>query len=338
MAANGALTLDDLPLDIPRSKKDVRADERENPRRGAAHRTRSKNGQAGKRRPLARFTRSEDSPSFYLSLSDLMSMLLVFFVLIFSLTEMAPLVNASPAEKAGTAPAVSAAPAAAKAAPATEAAAPVHPPRRMPLPPFLAPVERPGMDGARLVKPVAQSRAQTPPARAASVDPALMTLVTKSSSVAAGNEKRLSELMSSLQKEVKAEAHPRVEVIAKKDRVVLTLPESVSFAVGSAEIKPQANSTLNKLAGVLAKRPGYRVVVTGHTDDVPISNQRFASNWELSAARAAAVARILVQSGLKQSRLSISGLADQAPRVANDTPDHRAKNRRVEIELRKGDA
>ena len=325
MAANHrALPLDDMPLDIPPAEWDPEpVSGGQAPRNQREPRPRSRNSQPGARRPLARFVRNDDSPSFYLSLSDLMSMLLVFFVLIFSLTGMAP-VNASPKKEPPAKPAPVAEPVPAKT-------------RRMPLPPFLAPVERPGMDRARLVKPAPQSPAQPPVKPRPRVDPALLALVTKSSSIAAGKEKRLSELMRSLKKEVKA-SHPRVEVTSRKDRVVLTLPESVSFAVGSAEIKPEANATLERLANILAKRPGFRVVVTGHTDDVPISNQRFASNWELSAARAAAVGRILVQSGLEQSRLIISGLADQAPRVANDTPTHRAKNRRVEIELKKGDA
>ena len=328
MAANGALPLDDMPLDISPARWNPRSEKSGgHARRKDDYQPRSGNRRTGKMHPMARFTKSEDSPSFYLSMSDLMSMLLVFFVLIFSLTKMAPVVNASPQEKPAP-----------KAKPAPVVAAPAPTAQRMPLPPFLAPVERPGMDRARLVRPIVQTPAQTPAKPRPTVDPALLTLVTKSSSVAAGNEKRLSELMLSLKKEVKAKAGPRVEVASHKDRVVLTLPESVSFSVASAEIKPEALDTLGNLAKVLAKRPGFKVVVTGHTDDVPIANQRFASNWELSAARAAAVARILVQQGLSQSRLSISGLADQAPRVANDTPAHRAKNRRVEIELRKGDA
>ncbi len=148
----------------------------------------------------------------------------------------------------------------------------------------------------------------------------------------------LSELLASLRKEVQEKGGDGVELEAGGDRVVLSLPEAITFDLGQAEIKPPMVATLSRLARVLAERPAYRVVVTGHTDDVPIANQRFASNWELSASRAAAVGRALLAQGLDAPRLSIRGLAEQAPRVPNDSPANRAQNRRVEIELRNAPA
>jgi len=73
--------------------------------------------------------------------------------------------------------------------------------------------------------------------------------------------------------------------------------------------------------------------VEGHTDDLPIHTQRFPSNWELSAARAASVVRFFIQQGIPKERLQAVGLADTQPRAPNTSPEDRAKNRRVVIQL-----
>jgi chemotaxis protein MotB len=74
------------------------------------------------------------------------------------------------------------------------------------------------------------------------------------------------------------------------------------------------------------------ITVAGHTDNVPIKNGGlYRSNWDLSAARAASVAHELLAAGVEPARLEVSGHADTQPRVANDTPEHRAQNRRVDI-------
>ena len=71
--------------------------------------------------------------------------------------------------------------------------------------------------------------------------------------------------------------------------------------------------------------------VEGHTDDVPIHNLRFASNWDLSAARASRVVEFLIARGLSPERLSATGLAEFHPRVPNTSPDKRASNRRIDL-------
>jgi chemotaxis protein MotB len=73
------------------------------------------------------------------------------------------------------------------------------------------------------------------------------------------------------------------------------------------------------------------VRVEGHTDDVPIHNLRFASNWDLSAARASRVVEFLIARGLNPTRLSATGLAEFHPRVANTSPENRASNRRIDL-------
>jgi flagellar motor protein MotB len=109
----------------------------------------------------------------------------------------------------------------------------------------------------------------------------------------------------------------------------------VLFPSGSDELSPAGSATMQKLAPELAKllsaEPDQMVLVGGHTDDVPVSNQRFASNWELSAARATAVAHALIGAGLPPARVVPSGFGPYHPRTANRTPDDRRHNRRIEV-------
>ncbi len=102
------------------------------------------------------------------------------------------------------------------------------------------------------------------------------------------------------------------------------------FDAGKAELKPQALPLLNSLAEVMS-RHNYYLLVEGHTDAIPITTERFPSNWELSGSRAAAVLRQLIQVGVDAKRLTCVGLSDSYPIANNDTPEDRAANRRVEF-------
>jgi len=114
-------------------------------------------------------------------------------------------------------------------------------------------------------------------------------------------------------------------------RLVIRIEEKGSFGSGSAELTPAFRQTLQRMAAALSRVPG-EVSIEGHTDDVPIRTARFQSNWDLSAARAAAVANALLADGaVTPDRLRIQGYAETRPRVPNDSADNRAKNRRVEV-------
>lgn len=292
-------------------------------------------------RPLGFFAQEEESPSFYLSLSDLMSLLLVFFVLIFSLTNPFAAPDGPSDSPHGVA----------------QPESPVQMPEMVQLPnpqPLPAPITQgllavaaagsgdPGLMSE--TKPMAAGntapRQRHTPAGStdAFLDRALLRLVTDSKPVVPEaqikEESHLSQLVAQMDAEVRAQTGPGVEVESRQDSLVVRLPEAITFDQGRAEIKPAMASVLGRLAEVLARRGGYKVVVTGHTDNVPIRNRDFASNWELSAARAAAVARALMAKGSNPSRFTISGQADQRPIASNATSDGRQKNRRVEIELR----
>ncbi|MFS0673106.1 flagellar motor protein MotS [Ornithinibacillus sp. 179-J 7C1 HS] len=113
--------------------------------------------------------------------------------------------------------------------------------------------------------------------------------------------------------------------------VELVLQDSILFDPGEAEILPSARPFLTKVGDMLA-RIDNDIKVEGHTDDVPMSGYRYPSNWELSGARASSVVRILVEENdLEEERFSIAGFSDTKPILPNDSASNRSKNRRVEI-------
>jgi chemotaxis protein MotB len=113
--------------------------------------------------------------------------------------------------------------------------------------------------------------------------------------------------------------------------LVISLGEKGIFDSGSDEIKPEGKKLLDTLATSLVTL-GNQIRVEGHTDNVPIRNSRFPSNWELSTARATAVISRLVGSfGLPPELLSAAGYAEYRPTATNDTEEGKARNRRVDI-------
>lgn len=117
--------------------------------------------------------------------------------------------------------------------------------------------------------------------------------------------------------------------------VVRITTDEVVFDLGSAVLKPLAMAFLDHLAPLL-KETKYEIWVEGHTDDIPIQpGFIYPSNWELSTARASSVIRYLIERWqYDPGRLSAAGYADTKPRFPNDSPGHRALNRRVEVVIR----
>jgi chemotaxis protein MotB len=141
------------------------------------------------------------------------------------------------------------------------------------------------------------------------------------------------ELLSGLKKEIESN---QIQVQRYRDQLRVDLVDEVLFDSGQAEIKPAGRSVIEKVAQVLKKTEGRGIDVQGHTDNVPIVGalaKRYASNWELSAARAVNVARLLQETGVAPERLSATAHSEYAPRAANDTDEGRHKNRRIEILL-----
>lgn len=124
----------------------------------------------------------------------------------------------------------------------------------------------------------------------------------------------------------------RVAVRSDAGRSVVTLRGDGLFAPGSATVLAGHEPLLARIAQALAAVPGP-VLVTGHSDNVPIVSARFPSNWHLSQERARAVVRLLQAQGVAADRLRAEGRADAEPIAPNDSPANRARNRRVEIAL-----
>lgn len=124
-------------------------------------------------------------------------------------------------------------------------------------------------------------------------------------------------------------------VVTRRGLVVRLLTDNVLFDSGLAAIKPQGLPLLAEVGSLLGVDRVHPIVVEGHTDDVPIATSRFASNWELSTARAAAVVRWLIDRRVPARRFSAAGYADLHPLASNGTDPGRARNRRVEVVLQR---
>ena len=113
--------------------------------------------------------------------------------------------------------------------------------------------------------------------------------------------------------------------------LVISLQESGFFESGAADIRPSALPVLYRIADML---PESSLRVEGHTDNVPIHNQQFASNWELSSSRASSIARLLLlHSNVHPEKMSVAGYAEFHPAASNATLEGRARNRRVDLVL-----
>jgi len=116
-------------------------------------------------------------------------------------------------------------------------------------------------------------------------------------------------------------------------RMVVQLATDILFPQGSATLSSDGRAAVQEVAQVLAAIPGRAYQVAGHTDSVPISTDRFPSNWHLGAERAIAVVQLLVDSGLQPERVSAASYAEFQPVDTNRTKEGRAHNRRIEITI-----
>jgi chemotaxis protein MotB len=125
-----------------------------------------------------------------------------------------------------------------------------------------------------------------------------------------------------------------VSVMLSKEGIRITIQSPILFDSGSGQLRPDALPILDELVRILGESPNM-VVVEGHTDNIPIHTAAFESNWELSTARAISVAKYMFQKvNLNPERFTVAGYAEYHPTTANDTPEGRQLNRRVEILLK----
>jgi chemotaxis protein MotB len=146
------------------------------------------------------------------------------------------------------------------------------------------------------------------------------------------NRKKIEEL---LQKEIKDGA---VDVENLGQQIIIRVRENGSFSAGSAFLQPQFVPLIRRLGEILNDMPG-KVEITGHSDNVQVSNELYRSNWDLSAQRAVAVAEELRRArGFDETRMRVIGKAATQPMTEEDTAAARAQNRRVEIAILQGEA
>ncbi len=146
---------------------------------------------------------------------------------------------------------------------------------------------------------------------------------------------RLKKVAQLLEKEI---VDGSIELEALGQQITIRVQENGSFSAGSAFLQPQFIPILRKIGALLADIPGD-IEISGHSDSQQISNELYRSNWDLSSQRAVAVAEELRRAqGFDESRMSVVGKADTAPLLADNEPESRRRNRRVEISINQGKA
>ena len=125
----------------------------------------------------------------------------------------------------------------------------------------------------------------------------------------------------------------KVTIHVRRGRIVLSLHNDVLFDEGKTDLKPAGKQALTEIAQTLKTVSSRSFQVAGHTDNLPIKNKDFASNWELSTARAVVVVEFLAKQGVNSGVLSAAGYGEFDPVASNGDVNGRSKNRRIEISL-----
>lgn len=146
-------------------------------------------------------------------------------------------------------------------------------------------------------------------------------------------DKAINQLRTEVLNVVDAKDKDVFSVRREENRLVFVLGERITFREGEATLLEAYHSIPKKIAGFIASKKGYQVVISGHTDNTPINTEKFPSNLELSAARAIIVAKSLINNGVSPVRVSIQGFSEFQPLLDNTLPENRQANRRVEISL-----
>ena len=163
---------------------------------------------------------------------------------------------------------------------------------------------------------------------------------TESSSSAeqSTDQSQMAELMKKVAQQLEKQIlDGSVEMESLGQQLTIRIRENGSFSAGSAFLQPQFQPVLRKIGSLLADVPG-EIEISGHSDGQHIANELYRSNWDLSSQRAVAVAEAMrTAPGFDESRMSVVGKADTVPIVENaTTSSDRAKNRRVEINVNQG--
>lgn len=144
----------------------------------------------------------------------------------------------------------------------------------------------------------------------------------------------VAQAARSLEDEMRAGLESKDVTISKlQGKLTVNILDRVMFDSGEAVLKPEGESVMRKIAAILAEHPDLKIHVIGHTDNVPMRN-RFASNWELSAARALAAVHFLTEkAGVDPRRVGAVAYGEYRPIADNATAEGRAKNRRIAVTI-----
>jgi len=140
-------------------------------------------------------------------------------------------------------------------------------------------------------------------------------------------------LMAKMEAEIR---QGQVTISELRGKLTLNMVDAILFDTGKAQIKPEGLAVLDKIVSILRDEREKGIRIEGHTDNVPIAGvlaKTYPTNWELSAARAIGVTRYLQEQGISPDLLSAVAYGEYRPVAGNDTPEERAKNRRIEIIL-----
>lgn len=147
------------------------------------------------------------------------------------------------------------------------------------------------------------------------------------------SQKAISELKGNLSTALLDFGKSDLTIEQRNGKIYVSLSEKLLFKSSSIKVDPKGVQALKQLAGVLETTPDIHILIEGHTDNVPISGKSkyLQDNWDLSVLRATSIVKILVNAGVKPNRLTPAGRGKNLPVVSNDTPAHKALNRRIEI-------
>lgn len=144
---------------------------------------------------------------------------------------------------------------------------------------------------------------------------------------------RIEMFKNMLAKFKKMLASGKIKIRIANNKMIVEMASAILFPSGKAKLSEEGETALAEVASILATIGDRAFQVAGHTDNIPIDNKNFGSNWELSAARAVAVVEFLIEKGMAAENLSAAGYADTQPVAGNLSEEGRAQNRRIEIVL-----
>lgn len=158
--------------------------------------------------------------------------------------------------------------------------------------------------------------------------------ISEMQNILAQNEAEMKALKDKVSNALKGFEGSGLNVHEKDGKVYVSMDDKLLFASGSWTINEQGLQAIQNLAKVLENEPEISVLIEGHTDNVPYRGSgQIKDNWDLSVMRATAIVKLLLQNGkgINPARVEACGHGEYAPKVANDSPEHKAMNRRTEI-------